>query len=263
MDRPEAESLPSRVDADDGHRFGTSSWRFRMDASTSRAQRRFALAIAAGLFLATSAHAQTARVDATGLQAGQQYDRFIVQYRADAGVTQLAAARDRVRRLVVASPASYAAAAPSVSHAMASSAYVVRSSQPMNAVAAEAWMRRLAEDSAIEFIEVDAQLRELAQPNDKWYPSQLHLFGGYGVGADAAWGMHQGDGVYVGVIDSGPTPHPDLDAQLLPGYDFVTRTGIRHARLRRQMAGRTAPGRPGRSRRSRTTIAVSPASRRR
>jgi len=171
-------------------------------------------------FVAT-AHAQPARIDPDGLVLGEQHDRFIVQYRAEAKVTDLGAARERVRRAVEASPSAYATATPTVLHAMAPGAYVVRSSKPMSVVAAETWMRRLAEDPAIEFVEVDVRLREHAQPNDKWYTSQLHLFGPHGVGADAAWGMNQGMGIYVGVVDSGPTPHPDLDAALLRGYDFV------------------------------------------
>ena len=92
----------------------------------------FAVALAAMVFFSSTAHAQTARVNVGGLKAGEQYDRFIVQYRADAGVTQLAAARDRVQRAVAASPAAYAAGAPSVSHPMAPGGYVVRSSRPMS-----------------------------------------------------------------------------------------------------------------------------------
>ncbi|MCC8363636.1 S8 family serine peptidase [Lysobacter sp. A6] len=58
-------------------------------------------------------------------------------------------------------------------------------------------------------------------PNDPFYPNQQHLFGPQGIGANLAWATSQGAGVHVAVIDAGMAPHPDLDAALLPGYDFV------------------------------------------
>ena len=109
----------------------------------------FAAVIAAGLLFIATAHAQVPRVDPAGLQAGEQYDRFIVQYRADAHVDTLDTARERVRRSTAGDPNDR----PVVSHAIAPGGYVVRSARPMNAVEAEVWMRRLAVDSAVEYIE--------------------------------------------------------------------------------------------------------------
>ena len=37
-----------------------------------------------------------------------------------------------------------------------------------------------------------------------------------------AWDVATGTGVTVAVIDTGITAHPDLDANVLPGYDFVS-----------------------------------------
>ena len=44
------------------------------------------------------------------------------------------------------------------------------------------------------------------------------------VGTDArvAWRYTQGEGATVAVIDTGITPHPEFDGQLLPGYDFIS-----------------------------------------
>jgi serine protease len=44
----------------------------------------------------------------------------------------------------------------------------------------------------------------------------------YGVAADQAWSVSSGNGVTVGVIDTGITSHSDLNANVVGGYDFVS-----------------------------------------
>ena len=47
------------------------------------------------------------------------------------------------------------------------------------------------------------------------------------ISALAAWGMSRGAGITVGVIDSGAQlDHPDLQAQLVPGHDYVDRDEV-------------------------------------
>jgi serine protease len=61
------------------------------------------------------------------------------------------------------------------------------------------------------------------KPADEFYSSQWHLFAEYGVNMPKAWNYTRGNkSVVVAVIDSGITKHPDLDAQVVPGYDFVS-----------------------------------------
>lgn len=43
-----------------------------------------------------------------------------------------------------------------------------------------------------------------------------------GIEAPAAWVETRGEGAVVAILDTGVTPHPEFDGQLLPGYDFVT-----------------------------------------
>lgn len=45
-------------------------------------------------------------------------------------------------------------------------------------------------------------------------------WGTWAINAPAAWATATGDGVVVAVVDSGSGPHPDLDANLLPGTDL-------------------------------------------
>ncbi|PTR26377.1 serine protease [Luteibacter sp. OK325] len=43
-----------------------------------------------------------------------------------------------------------------------------------------------------------------------------------GIEAPVAWRDTRGEGAVVAVLDTGVTPHPEFDGQLLPGYDFIT-----------------------------------------
>lgn len=60
-------------------------------------------------------------------------------------------------------------------------------------------------------------------PLDPYYLKQWYLYAAFGINAPKAWAISRGNtSVVVAVIDSGITDHPDLNAQVLPGYDFVT-----------------------------------------
>jgi serine protease len=53
---------------------------------------------------------------------------------------------------------------------------------------------------------------------DQWY-----LYSSHGINATNAWSKTMGSKtVVVAVLDSGITAHPDLDNQVIPGYDFVS-----------------------------------------
>lgn len=51
----------------------------------------------------------------------------------------------------------------------------------------------------------------------QWYMHDPRV----GIEAPVAWSETRGEGAVVAVLDSGVTPHPELDGQLLPGYDFI------------------------------------------
>ena len=60
-------------------------------------------------------------------------------------------------------------------------------------------------------------------PLDALFKDQWYLTAKYGVNAPNAWSKTMGSkNVIVAVIDSGITSHPDLDNQVIPGYDFVS-----------------------------------------
>jgi len=59
-------------------------------------------------------------------------------------------------------------------------------------------------------------------PNDTEYSSQWGLHGTHGIQAPQAWDISTGSAnIRVGIIDSGIASHPDLNANLATGYDFV------------------------------------------
>lgn len=59
------------------------------------------------------------------------------------------------------------------------------------------------------------------QPNDALYGAQWHY---PALNLEAAWDIEDGSShpVTVAVVDSGSIPHPDLQANLLPGFDFIS-----------------------------------------
>lgn len=52
----------------------------------------------------------------------------------------------------------------------------------------------------------------------QWYMHDPRV----GIDAEVAWRHTRGAGAVVAVLDTGVTAHPQLDGQLLPGYDFVS-----------------------------------------
>jgi serine protease len=84
-----------------------------------------------------------------------------------------------------------------------------------------------ASDPAVEYAEPDRIMRRALTPNDTRYGEQWHYFQSTaGINAPAAWDKSTGTGVVVAVIDTGYRPHADLNANILPGYDFISDTFV-------------------------------------
>ena len=129
----------------------------------------------------------------------------------------------------------------------AQKATVVTVSSKLTAEQAEKYMATLSSNPSVESVEPDLLRRSSARrqatstlakaasasktqaavtPNDTLYPQQWNLHDAKGISTPEAWATTQGSGVTVAVIDSGIVKHPDLDANVLPGYDFITEPSI-------------------------------------
>ena len=121
-------------------------------------------------------------------------------------------------------------------------AVLVELNEPVDLATAEELAKDLAADEAVAWAEPDQffftsvapRPSDLAQtvtvPADSQYAtSQWNLWDSFGISVGDgnsemtdAWAGPRGGGVTVAVIDTGITAHPDLDGQLVSGYDFVS-----------------------------------------
>ena len=199
-----------------------------MSDRSLRGFRTHALAAATAAVLSASMFAAPAfaagQVHTGGLQSASSHDRFIVKYRegsaeradvakAKAGLSRAATAANgtRVQHL----------------HRMALGADVVKSDRKLDRVQAESLMRQIAADPNVEYVEVDRLNKPLLTPNDTNFSQQF----GFGTGAGGtyatqAWDITSGAGTVVAVLDTGITSHTDLNANVLPGYDFIIDTAV-------------------------------------
>jgi serine protease len=89
-------------------------------------------------------------------------------------------------------------------------------------------MRAVASDPNVEYIEPDTEMSATFVPNDPEYGNQWGMTSNLkpgntmvGIRAEGAWDNANGAGTVIAVVDDGVTSHSDLNANILPGYDFT------------------------------------------
>ncbi|MFC3814077.1 S8 family peptidase [Lysobacter sp. GCM10012299] len=190
-----------------------------------------ALAIATAFIVAPAANSggklpnvNTSKISTVSKQAAKaakkqpvQYDRFIITYRSDA--KRVSAAADGAQ-LATAAKALGLGIAPMRTLATGSS--LIRTDRKLDLVATKKLMIELMKDPAVLAVEPDRLRKPLMVPNDPLYAQQWHYKNGPGgINVEPAWDISTGSGVVVAVLDTGITPHSELNTQTVAGYDFI------------------------------------------
>ena len=112
-------------------------------------------------------------------------------------------------------------------------ASVVTTSAELTPAQAQQYMNALSANSKVASVSPDMRryatvdnTSKTVKINDPKMNRMWSLTGEKGVSALEAWGTTRGKGVTVAVLDSGITAHPDLDANVLPGYDFIAESAF-------------------------------------
>jgi serine protease len=168
------------------------------------------------------------KMNVSSIASDTQTDRFIVKYKdgtPEHGATT--AVQSRLDR--------FASAFPARAHhlrRMGVGADVVITERKLNASEARAFMRAIATDPDVEYIEADSDMHVTMVPNDPQYGNQWYMRSNLtpgikqaGIRPEGAWDITQGQGSVIGLIDTGVTNHSDLSANILPGQDFGSFTG--------------------------------------
>ena len=197
-----------------------------MKIPTLLKQRPGALLGAAALLLSASFSAQAIEPDLSAMAVAPAEvvtDRIIIKYKNEvAGANAMTMSQGALQR-----------AAHSAGHGfkhmrrLATGAQLLRLEKRASKAELDAIISRLQQDPEVEYVEPDRLMQPMATPNDTNYSQQWHYFEATGgLNLPAAWDVTQGQGVVVGVIDTGYRPHADLNANILPGYDMISDTDV-------------------------------------
>ncbi|WP_321963977.1 S8 family serine peptidase [Paraburkholderia sp. J7] len=160
------------------------------------------------------------KVHGSAIQDGT--DRFIVKYKD--GSTERKdsnAIQTKLNRLASAFPAKGRHL-----RRMGIGADVVTSERKLTAAEARAFMRAIASDPNVEYVEPDVEMYAVSAPNDPLYPTQWHLQSKpAGIGIEGAWDNANGAGQVIAVVDTGVTSHSDYNANLLLPGAQIANTG--------------------------------------
>lgn len=186
-----------------------------------------ALGIATSLALAAGTASAAGLVLDSGLRSQQPYDGFIVKYRdGSAERSSPRLLQDSLQgALTRAAGSMRALSAPRLlaTRRLAVGADLVRFDRKLGQQDAQALMRAIASDPNVEYVEPNLILQASLTPNDTRYGEQWHYFEATGgLNLPAAWDRARGSGIVVAVLDTGITPHSDLSANVIAGYDFVS-----------------------------------------
>jgi len=163
--------------------------------------------------------ARDGRTNDAAVTATSAYDRFIVHFTAGTP----AALDDTVARAELAAAGSAAGHDLGFVRRIATGGVLFSTESALDARASKALMASVAGRAGVAYVEPDAVMRATFTPNDTYYYLQWHYSEATaGMNLPTAWDNATGTGQVVAVVDTGITAHSDLDANILPGYDFIS-----------------------------------------
>ncbi|KQQ83023.1 peptidase S8 [Xanthomonas sp. Leaf131] len=178
----------------------------------------------AGALLCGSAPAFAGDVSLQGMGSAAAHQRFIVSYKDSSAGNRGARLSGSLREIASAVPARRGRALGlSASRWLGVGPQLLVTDRALDRVDSETLMRRLADDPSVKRVEVDMLMRPLLVPNDTRLSEQWALgTTTAGINVRPAWDKATGKGAVVAVIDTGVTAHPELSANVLAGYDFIS-----------------------------------------
>ena len=156
-------------------------------------------------------------IPAPDVNAGEAYTQFIVSFKKTPGN-----ATPDGRANAWGKAAKQQGVSVRELRALATGATLIASDKALSDQAAKDFMDGIVASGAVNAVEPDARMTAVLTPNDTRYGEQWDFTGANGMRIPGAWDVSTGSGSTVAVIDTGITAHPDLDANVLPGYDFVS-----------------------------------------
>ena len=87
-------------------------------------------------------------------------------------------------------------------------------------------MQDLANEPGVASVEPDLLMHPMSTNDPYWPYLWSYRADRTGIDVVKAWAHSRGEGVAVAVLDTGITNHPDLQGQILPGYDFISSASV-------------------------------------
>ena len=198
------------------------------------------IAALTGLFRHDDSDALTPKRDAVTAAANTSSNRFVITYSDGSpaasaiesaqayGTNIIDSLPEQDRQALTAAASKFSVTIESVTaHAMGMAG--ISLSKDLTADQVKEFITSLGAADGIETVETDLRMTVLDDtvpetPNDKYFSYQWGLTSdSYGINATGAWSRSTGKDITVAVIDSGVlSAHPDLENNLLPGYDFIS-----------------------------------------
>lgn len=165
------------------------------------------------------------KMNATSITPDAETDRFIVKYKNGTNERRgTVTVQSRLDRFASAFPAR-----ARHNRRLGIGSDIITTDRKLNAKETQAFMRAIASDPDVEYVEPDVIITMTSVPNDPLYSQQWGMLSNLDVGetsagirAADAWNVSTGAGITMAVIDNGLTSHSDLNANVLPaGFDFT------------------------------------------